>query len=250
MININIYQDRPSTSLNISHLVNYFESLNFNVSIRESISELMNEIPQSEFSNYLDSIKIRNIESPLDKRTVPGEVVNSNVDPANVRENFYDGYWLQRKLHSGLSEKYPDDLSNDVLNIVITGRLFGTFGTRRYHARVLLTGEPCLLSTSGIVEAPARPKEYYFAKAKLLAEGITLNELDKLFEGRFIEYDSPKITDITCSYILQLIRYRYTGEPFCKSDKCCLYNSHWQEEVLELQYNIKVCDECSDILKI
>ena len=249
MINIYIYQDSPSPSLNIEEVVLYLKSLNFDVEIRGSISELTDNEPESDFTQFLDSIRISDIESPLDKRRDADDLFSSDVEPSKIKENFFDGYWLQRKLFSNLSNKYPGNIGDGFLNIVITGRLFGTFGTRRYHARVLLTGEPCLLSTSGIVEAPARPKEYYFAKAKLLSEGMSIAELDRLFEGRFVEYDSPKITDITCSYILQLIKYRYTGEPFCKNEKCCLYNSHWQEEVLNLQYKKEICNECSDILK-
>ncbi len=245
MINIFIYQDEPSKSLDISQISKFLNSFNINTKIRENLYDP----GDTDFSNYLETIKIKDIEIPLDKRhseetlTIPGN------NPGEVRENFFDGLWLQRKLTSILSLKYPGELRDDSLHIVLTGKLFGTFGKRRYHARVLLAGEPCLLSTSGVVEAPARPREYYFAKAKYMSEGMDISELDEVFKERFVEYDSPKLTDILCSYILQLARYRYTGEPFCDSDKCCLHNSHWQEEVLNLQYNKVVCDSCSEILK-
>jgi len=249
MINIYIYQDEPSPSLDINRVSLFLKSLNFNVVVRGPLFEIDSN-QQKGFTEYLDSIKILDIESPLDTRHHTDQINNLESNTREVRDNFFDGYWLQRKLYSDIFSHFPDEKGDNCLQIVVTGKLFGTFGTRRYHARVLLTGEPCLISTSGIVEAPARPREYYFAKAKFMAEGKNIAELDEIFEGRFIEYDSPKITDITCSYLLQLIKYRYTGDPFCSSDKCCLYNSHWQEEVLDLQYKKELCDECSKILKI
>jgi len=252
MINIYIYQDEPSPSLDIDRVTLFLNSFNQNEVIIRNLSDYtkIDSNNDKEFSDYLDSIKIGDIELPLDKKRFEDEFVKPDIKPGEVRENFFDGYWLQRKLYSVISAHFSDEIRDDCLNIVLTGRLFGTFGTRRYHARVLLTGEPCLLSTSGIVEAPAKSREYYFAKAKFLAEERDLSELDEIFAGSYVEYDSPKITDIICSYVLQLIKYRYTGEPFCPSDKCCLYNSHWQKDVLELQYKKEMCDECRNILSI
>lgn len=246
MINIYIYQDEPSKSVDIDRISQFLNSFKFETEIRDNLIDPADK----DFSDYLGSIKIKDIEVPLDKRHNAETLIMPSQNSGEVRENFFDGIWLQRKLASYLYLNYPDEKTDDCLHIVLTGKLFGTFGTRRYHARVLLAGEPCLLSTSGIVEAPARPREYYFAKAKFLAEGMDLSELDEVFKGSFVEYDSPLITDILCSYILQLVRYRYTGEPFCSSDKCCMYNSHWQKDVLELQYKKDMCVECSKILKI
>ena len=240
MINIYIYQDEPSHSLDIDRVsksLNYFNQYEFR------IRKLSDYIDVKEFSEYLDSIRIGDIEKALDNRRSGNEVITPD------RKNFFDGYWLQRKLYSVISSNFADEIREDCLHIVLTGKLFGTFESKRYHARVLLTGEPCLLSTSGIVEAPARPREYYFAKAKLMAEQSDISELDKIFAGSFVEYDSPKITDIIYSYILQLIKYRQTGYPFCENDKCCLFNSHWQKDVLEIQYKKEICEECLSILK-
>jgi len=252
MINICIYQDEPSSSLSIDQVSHFLNPLNINAEDRGNLFDYLgiDSRKRIEIAEYFDSIKIMDIESPLDNTGFPGELITSSDKSAPIRDKFYDAYWFQRKIYSLLYSHNSDEINDKYLHIVITGKLFGTFGTRRYHARVLLTGEPCLLSTSGIVEAPARPREYYFAKAKFLAEGRDISGLDEIFEDRFVDYNSPKITDITCSYILQLIKYSYTGEPFCSSNKCCLYNSHWQEEVLKLQYKKELCMECREILKI
>ncbi len=121
---------------------------------------------------------------------------------------------------------------------MITNRLFGTFDQGRYHARVSLYYFPTLISTSGIVEAPARPKEFYEEKrGKMMAgqtSGIT-EELKEKYEGQYIDYDDERLTEVMKGYLLQAVFYRLFYDPFCQKSGCRLYNSHWQAEVLESQ---------------
>lgn len=167
----------------------------------------------------------------------------------SVRGKLYDGLWLQRILHTALAERAPEEIDGAFTHMVFTGRLFGTFGDRRYHARVVLAGSPALISTSGLVEAPARPREYYFIKGGLLRSGGDLSELDTMYKGRFVEYDDPKTSSIMCSYALQAVYYDLTGNEFCEDPGCCLYNSHWQEEVLNVQYRGNICEKCLEAFK-
>lgn len=252
MTKICIYQDEPSCSLKIAEILRFLTSLDIDSEDRGDLFDYfkIENGKKLDFESYIDSIRVPDIEIPLDSRLTESEIIPANIRLGRARENLLDAYWLQRKYHSLL---YSDNSSGlradeDTIHLIITGKLFGTFGTKRYHARVLLTGEPCMISTSGIVEAPARPREYYFAKAGFLAEGRDIAELDKYFEDRFVEYDSPKLTEIICSYILQLIKCKHTGNPFCGNNKCCLFNSHWQEEVLSLQYTNEICDDCMVII--
>jgi hypothetical protein len=109
-------------------------------------------------------------------------------------------------------------------------------------------GIPSLVSTSGLVEAPAKPREYYYVRGRMVQSGMDISELDNIYKGRFVDYDDPKITSILTSYALQVIFYELTGKAFCDNATCCLSNSHWQEEVLKVQYQGKLCDKCNDIL--
>jgi hypothetical protein len=176
---------------------------------------------------------------------------------------FYDGLWLQRIFYKIMSEKIKGELGSGLVHIVFTGRLFGTFETGgslktlpldsyprspRYHARVILTGLPSLVSTSGIVEAPAKPKDYYWLKAGFIRAGKDVKELDQIYKGRFIEYDDERITPVLKSYTLQAIFYELTGNTFCDNPSCCLFNSHWQEEVLKTQLGGKLCAEHRNVL--
>ncbi|MFQ5788727.1 MAG: DUF6775 family putative metallopeptidase, partial [Thermodesulfobacteriota bacterium] len=161
---------------------------------------------------------------------------------------FYDGLWLQRTLYRLFSEKIPTEMSFGYIKLIFTSRLFGTFEKKRYHARVILMGMPTLISTSGIVEAPARPKDYYFLKAGFIQSGKKISELDKIYKGRFIEYDDSRITPVLGSYALQTIVYEVTGKEFCDNSSCCLHNSHWQEEVINTQLEGKLCSKHHQII--
>ena len=126
------------------------------------------------------------------------------------------------------------------IHIVFTNQLLGTWddGDRRYHARVILCGFPSIISTSGVVEAPAKPREYYFLKQQYLGLGMgdaAAIELDAEFRGRYIDYDDQRLTEVVKGYVLQAIVYHLSGDPFCEDRNCRLYNAHWQEELIRAQ---------------
>ena len=123
--------------------------------------------------------------------------------------------------------------------IVLTDRLIMTWSDDdlRFHARVAVFGFPSIISTSGIIEAPARPREYYLAKQALSIQGVSGIEpiLAKQFEGRYLEPDDDRTKQILRGYLLQCLFYAYNIEPFCKDKDCALFNAHWQEEMIHAQ---------------
>ena len=56
-----------------------------------------------------------------------------------------------------------NESNTDHVHIVFEDRLICTFSEEdwRYHARTIIAGNPSIISTAGIVEAPAKPKEWY-----------------------------------------------------------------------------------------
>jgi hypothetical protein len=118
-------------------------------------------------------------------------------------------------------------------HIIFTNQLFGTWDEEdlRYHARVSIYGFPSIISTTGIVEAPAKPREFYLKRSM----GVNLTTLKEEFAGRFIDYDDPRLTEIMKGYTLQAVFYHLTGEAFCQDKKCRLFNAHWQAEVIQAQ---------------
>jgi len=251
-----IYSDYPSASLNTDIVLERINELGFPIEDRGNLIDFLSLSDQGiyELARDLSSSQIVDISTPLDSTNpVNREEIDSEVNRSLGRESvtgkFYDGCWIQRILYRALAEKFPDEIKSGFIHLIFTSRLFGTFENRRYHARVVLMGTPALISTSGLVEAPAKPKEYYYIKGRLIQSGGDVSELDDMYRERFIEYDDPKISSILHSYALQAIGFEITGNAFCEDPGCCLFNSHWQEEVLKVQYNGNPCEKCMESIR-
>ncbi len=250
-----IYSDYPSDSLSIPEIIDYLKDYGLSVRYRGNFFEFLDLAKEEalELARKMAGIRVLDISTPLEEVREPiyGEIgleLRRLKGEASSLGVFYDGLWLQRIFYKIMSQKIKGELGSGLVHIVFTGRLFGTFEKSRYHARVILTGPPSLVSTSGIVEAPAKPKDYYWLKAGFIRAGKDVRELDQIYKGRFIEYDDERITPVLKSYTLQAIFYELTGNPFCDNPSCCLFNSHWQEEVLKTQLEGRLCAEHRYIL--
>lgn len=150
----------------------------------------------------------------------------------------YDGFDLCSAYNMFLSQA---EIPFDGLVLVVTNQLFGTFdeGDGRYHARVIILGKPCIISTSGLVEAPARPREYYIEKQ--LGLGGPEQEADT--PERWLRPGDPRTTEVMKGYVAQAVLYHVTGDPFCEERGCRLFNAHWQEDMLfsQLEGNSEFC---------
>jgi hypothetical protein len=107
----------------------------------------------------------------------------------------YDGFMMQRLFETMINE---NESNTDHIHIVFEDRLICTFSEEdwRYHARTIIAGNPSIISTTGIVEAPAKPKEWYIKQTLLAAydidrdgddknDRISPSELDMLFRHYF-----------------------------------------------------------------
>jgi hypothetical protein len=151
----------------------------------------------------------------------------------------YDGFELQRLLAQALPEQ-----TSDHLHIIFTDMLTCTFSEDdwRYHARAVICGTPSIISTTGIVEAPAKPREFYLLLQQQQHQQPFADTKRRL-AGRFIDYGDDRMADAAAGYALQAIFFFLTdGEPFCDSDSCRLYNAHWQEDLIRTQvHNPALC---------
>jgi hypothetical protein len=203
----------------------------------------------------LAGTKVRDIMDPL-KTMEPmyGEIKfeeRSLRDPrSTVPGILYDGFKLHNLFQNLLN---TDEVSRDTIHIIFTPRLFGTFdqNDRRYHVRDIICGYPSLISTAGIVEAPAKPKEYYQIKHSLLAQNITT--IDEFvhddIKKRYLKYNDLRITEVLKGYAMQAVFFHFTGDPFCKDPNCKLFNAHWQEELLNAQLKEpEFCEKHHNIL--
>jgi hypothetical protein len=239
---IHLYREPSSKSFNLDEIADYLrEKLGkISVDVRDPLFAATPE-KMDEVAGSLAATKVRDVMDPnVEVEPLPGEVEFEKRllrEPGlNLSGVLYDGF----KLEAVAREFLPADEANtDHLHVIFTSRLFGTYDEDdgRYHARVSVYGFPSLISTTGIVEAPAKPKEYYSLKQRYMAVGdvISLEKLKERFAGRFIDYEDPRTTEVMKGYVMQAVFYHLTFDPFCQEKKCRMFNSHWQEELLEAQ---------------
>ncbi|MEM4729879.1 MAG: hypothetical protein QXH42_09015 [Thermoplasmata archaeon] len=133
-------------------------------------------------------------------------------------------------------------------HIVLTSLLPLTWDSAdcRYHARSLLCGFPSIVSTTGAVEGPAKPRGYYIARMT----GLSDEDARRKYIGRFLEHDDPRMPQVVCGLAAQAVFYFLTGEPFCEREGCRLFNAHWQEQLVEAQVNrAAFCEQHSKRLR-
>jgi len=149
----------------------------------------------------------------------------------------YDGFRLQ-ELWRELIPPAESGLFN--IHLIFTVQLIGSWdeGDLRYHARTSIYGYPNILSITGLIEAPAKPREYYLLKQQLppgMRDEVALSRLKEGFKDRILDYDDPRTTEVMKGYVMQAFFNHISGFPFCQQKGCRLYNAHWQEEMLEAQ---------------
>ncbi len=187
----------------------------------------------------LASFRVLDIEKPFTlNEPMYGEiqyekkVLEGRAKPGGI---LYDGI----QLHNFFREMIPaEERRLDDVHIIFTDRLFGTFDTNdlRYHARSIICGYPSIISTSGIVEAPAKPREFYIEKQMCSLNDIMgIERLKQKFKGRFIDYNDRRMTEVVKGYTMQAVFYQLFHEAFCEDKNCRLYNAHWQEELIDAQ---------------
>jgi hypothetical protein len=148
----------------------------------------------------------------------------------------YDGLAVMTALRELIT---PEERTWQHLHLVFTDQLLATPDAGgRYHCRVALFGYPCLISTSGAVEGPAKPRAYYRAKQQARLSGIPAAELaayGAIEPQSYLDYGDQRLTEVLKGYVAQAVAYQLAGEPFCDDRACRLFNAHWQEEMLFAQ---------------
>jgi putative metallopeptidase DUF6775 len=174
--------------------------------------------PAFGYDDRIELARITDVKQPFERQP----------KQTNDMKPLYDGFVLQR-----IFAKMIPAAEADHVHIIFTGLLACTFSEEdwRYHARAVVCGAPSIISSAGIVEAPAKPKEFYLAQLGGMADA----GLKKQFAGRFIDYGDGRMTAVATLYALQVLFFFVTdGEPFCNDNDCRLYNAHWQEELIHM----------------
>lgn len=247
-----IFYDEPSVpEINLDNLIKFtFKTTGITAEKREPILKYSkNDTPKE-----IAASRIFKLSIPYKKHTPTIEEIefekNNIVDTsANQNITYYDGFELQNALGRIIPK---EELSEDVFHVIFTNKLTCTYDYNdyRYHGRALIGSNPSIISTTGIIEAPAKPREYYMELITKSREGVNVDMLKEKYRGTFLEYHDPRLATVVEGYLLQAIFYYETTQPFCENKECRLFNSHWQKELIHSQLTVKkLCLKHQEILK-
>jgi hypothetical protein len=200
----------------------------------------------------LASSRVFNPYIPFEKHAPTEEEINleeesfGNNSGSNIV--LYDGFEIQKIVQNIIPE---EELSSGIFHLIFTTRLGCTYDYNDYiyHGRAVICSNPSVISTTGIIEAPAKSREYYLSMHQTISQGLNIDALKEQFQGRFLEYHDKNLGQVVRGYALQAIFYHVTADPFCSSKECILYNAHWQEDLIHSQMQSgKLCEYHQKIL--
>ncbi|MBM3896532.1 MAG: hypothetical protein FJ360_02150 [Thaumarchaeota archaeon] len=251
ILKIFLYDEPSVPELKVDELCKFVQDT-FSVPVekRKNIFSLANEKTASK----LASCRIFNTRKPFETHSPTKEEIEFELATfydSKKTENIvmYDGFEFQR-IVSELISDYETTL--DKLHIVFTNKLTCTYDDSdyRYHGRAVICSNPAIISTTGIVEAPAKPRGYYLELISNVVQGVNVETMKKKYQGTYLEYNDKRFSAVSEGYVLQVIFYYLTGEAFCESRECRLNNAHWQSDLLYSQLEKgKLCGKHQKVLE-
>lgn len=247
---IYLYDEPSVPEIGISRLADFLKNtFSADVHTRKNIFNYANDAT----ARQIASCRIYKTRKPFELHEPTDEEIDfekSNIIDTSVTENIvlYDGFEFQ-KIISNLIPNNESAL--DQLHIVFTNKLTCTYDQNdfRYHGRAVIGSNPTIISTTGIIEAPAKPREYYFDLLSNFTKGVNIDYVKKKYEGMYLEYHDQRLSKVIEGYLMQAIFYYHTGEPFCEKQDCRLFNAHWQKDLLYSQLKVgKLCEKHQQIL--
>ena len=211
--------------------------------VRVEIRENFIDYFKNNIVEKIEKTKVSDTKKPFQKQKY-----KSHTDTNREKEtSLYDGFEVCKII----KEEIPKEENKiDILHIIITELLTCTYDDEdfKYHARTSINSNPAIISTTGIVEGPAKPRQYYLDSMACF-QPEELDEIKKKYKNEFIDYHDSRMSEIIKGLILQTIVYYETGNAFCKQKDCRLFNAHWQKDLIYSQLeNRKLCKVHSDIL--
>ncbi len=259
MTTLHVYSDR-SHELEFQEIARYIKETT--VLDSEAHGHLFDLLePRKPMANDIAGLKITDfyVEGALNSEPTRADISREKelmIEGKPIEfdvENVYEGFRFIKTLRPLIPKKLKG------FHLVFTSRMLATWENNRYHGRAIICGSPLsVVSTTGMVEAPAKPKEYY---ARLLArqrasnmgldvpdEATIENELKAELSDRILDYDG-RLMEAVKGYALQAVSFFLTYEAFCKDPDCRLYNAHTQEDLIHAQLvSGKICKTHKRIL--
>jgi len=256
-----ILYDEPSVSeINVYELVNFLKHT-FPVEVivkdnffKEFTSQQIQKVSETRIFEIQNTFRRHNpsqtdleLEEQFCKNSKIMEQTKKPEEVDSISEVImYDGFEIQKIIRENLQ-----DFENQTLHVILTNRFTCTYdeSDARYHGRAVICANPAIISTTGMIEAPAKSSEFYIEAMANRAQGQDIKSVKEKHEGEFLEYHDERLSKVIEGYLLQVIFYLLTGESFCDYMDCRLNNSHWQRDLLYSQIEIrKLCDKHQKIL--
>ena len=246
-----LYDEPTVPEINLERLREFLQQT-FPVSV-EIRSNILKQF-STNTAKKIAECKIFNLRKDFQKNEPTLEEISfeeSNFEDTANTENIvmYDGFYLQ-KVFSDLVKKSENQ--EGIFHVIFTNKLTCTYDNDdyRYHGRALIGANPTIISTTGIIEAPAKPRAYYYELMTNFTRGVNVDTVKEKYKGEYLEYHDSRLSKIIEGYLLQAIFYYETGEAFCDNQECRLFNAHWQKDLLISQLKIgKLCQNHQEILK-
>lgn len=254
---VHLYGESSSPALHLEQVADYVRSLlKCDVDVREEFfTHFLTQDKIEWVASRMAATKVYDPRKPFaEHEPVPMEVAfekkTLSAPAGRYLGILYDGHELQSLLNELVPEQ---ENSLEHVHVVFTNRLVCTYSEDdlRYHYRTVVCGYPAIVCTSGMVEAPAKPRGFYVMQQYYASMGnANLEEIKKSFAGRFIDYDDERLTEVVKGIVLQGLFYYIGGEPFCERKECRLFNAHWQEDLIASQLGSgKLCDNHMKMLQ-
>ena len=257
-----LYDEPAVQEIQISNLKNFLlETFHVDVEIKKCIFNNLNEKiierisscrifePKMAFKKHLPNKQEIDFEKNVCEDTKLMEKTTMVEDAERIEDVvMYDGFKIQNIIYDIITENDPDPNN---FHIIFTNKLICTYDTTdsRYHGRTVICSNPAIISTTGMIEAPARPREYYFEAMKCKTQGLSIQDIKKNYTGKFLDYHDKRLSKIAEGCLLQAVFYYMTGDAFCGSLNCRLNNAHWQKDLLYSQLKIgKLCNKHQALL--
>lgn len=243
-----LYNEPSVPEINIKKTKKFLaETFEIEIQIRENIFQNLNEKTYEEIA----STRIFNLKKPFEKHVPSIKEISielENKDMSGRQEMIlYDGIELNKIVKDTIPIA-ENTLS--ILHIIFTNKLTCTFDENdfKYHARAWIGSNPIIISTTGVIEAPAKPKQFYMDLMTNFSEEA-VEKIKEKYKGKFLEYKDSRLPEVIEGYALQAIFYYETGEAFCDNKQCRLFNAHWQKDLFISQIeNKKMCEKHEKIL--
>ena len=240
-----LYDEPAVSQIQLDRLAIFLnKTFSIPVEIRSNILRLL----KKDTAEKIAACRIFNLRKPYERHSPNvSEILfeEANFEDTSKTENIvmYDGFEIQKVL----TELIPDEeRKSESFHIFFTNKLTCTYDYNdyRYHGRALIGANPSIISTTGIIEAPAKPREYYLELISNYAQGINVESIKQKYKGTYLEYNDTRLSQIIEGYLLQAIFYFETGDAFCDKTECRLFNAHWQKDLMYSQLeNRKLCEK-------